>query len=59
MCAMQEGNNSYTESTIMLATRGRFSGEYVVTCAKNQCGYLGMLQICSAVMNPNDEHSFH
>ena len=31
----------FVEAAIYRATSGHYSGEYVATCAKNRCGYLG------------------
>jgi hypothetical protein len=41
MCPLQQGgSNSYTEAAIFVATRGRFAGEYVAACAKDECAYM-------------------
>ena len=41
LCAFEDSGSSYTETTVMVATCGRLSGEYVAACAKDRCGYLG------------------
>ena len=33
----------YTESAIYIALEGQYSGEYVVSCASDTCGYLSKL----------------
>jgi hypothetical protein len=41
LCARNTAMSQYVESDIRMATDGPFFGEYVASCATNECGYLG------------------
>jgi hypothetical protein len=42
MCPfLKECPDDFSESAIFLVTNGKYFGEYVVACAKNECGYFG------------------
>ena len=42
LCPFQhEGKGVFEESAIYMAGHGRFAGEYVAACAKNECDYFG------------------
>jgi len=39
----------FVETAIYLATSGTYAGEYVASCAKDNCGYLGEFRCLPAV----------
>jgi hypothetical protein len=40
LCGCKTNNASYAETAIYIAKDGPYSGEYVVGCASDSCGYL-------------------
>jgi hypothetical protein len=45
LCAANQTQIAYTEVKVQLEVHGQHSGEWVVRCATNGCGYLGELNI--------------
>jgi hypothetical protein len=44
LCPMQDDNApDFVEAAIYPATAGPFSGQYIIGCAQDKCGYLGKL----------------
>jgi hypothetical protein len=44
LCPMTDPNQpDFVEAAIYVVTAGPFSGQYVASCARDQCGYFGEL----------------
>lgn len=49
---------SVTESAIYIAPNGNYSGEYVVGCASDRCGYLSKSVLCINYGSPDGLTAF-
>jgi hypothetical protein len=42
VCPMRPGTTeTYVETAIEVAVRGRYAGEYIAVCEERECGYMG------------------
>ena len=49
----------FTEAAILLVADGRLAGQYVVSCARGRCGYVGEFQlVLSSQRNTDHERKF-
>jgi hypothetical protein len=47
LCPLDRNKEEFVESAISMVARGRYAGEYVATCAKDECNYFGEILVNS------------